>query len=476
MTPLALWFAYALTAQDGRPTEAEMFGGDSTTATEPSPPSGGGPPAGASDEARDADIFGGASVEVAQGEAMMPQALRDALEGFDVGGMLFLRADATIFDEQPVYEATLSSRNLMDVYLDARPTDRVRAFSSFRVGFDPTVQNGAVDAFGRLQEQLTFDLDQLWLKGDIARLAFVTVGRQHIKWGAARFWNPTDFMNQQVRDPLDVFDRRLGADLVKLHVPFEDWGSNFYFLASMDDATQPWKVGGAARAEVAFETTEVTLSTAFRDGQSFKLGGDISTGIWLFDLRAEGALQHGVTTPVYAGRLALDPLTFPTAIDVSDQWAFQGVLGGDVTIPYSDQECPLIVGAEYFYNQLGYDSARLYPWLLFNGAFRPLYLGHHYAAAYAVMFAPGPWNDASFTGSAITNLSDGSYLLRLDTGLTVLTKVSLNAYGAAHIGNKGGELRFGLDVPPVPLVPGLENGLVIPTPAFDVGLGARVAF
>jgi hypothetical protein len=476
MTPGALLVALALAAQaDGRPSEADMFGGDSTTVTEPPPSPGGVPPAGSTEAGREDDIFGGSSVEVATGDALMPQALTDALDSFDVGGLLFLRADATIADEQPIYEATLSSRNLLDVYLDARPTDRVRAFASFRVGFDPTVQDGATDTFGRVQEQLSFDLDQLWLKGDISRLAFVTVGRQHIKWGASRFWNPTDFMNQQVRDPLDVFDRRLGVDLVKLHVPFEDWGANTYFLASLDDATQPWKVGGAARAEVAFGTTEVTASTAFRDGQSFKVGGDVSTGIWLFDLRAEGALQHGVRTPVYVGRFDIDSLTFPTAIDVRDEWAFQGVLGGDVTIPYSEQD-NLIVGAEYFYNQLGYDDADLYPWLLFNGAYTPLYVGHHYAAAYAVLFAPGSWNDASFTGSAITNISDGSYLLRLDTSLTVLTKVTLNAYGASHIGNEGGELRFGLEVPPVPFVAGLEDGLVIPTPAFDVGLGARVAF
>lgn len=471
MTPTLL-LALAIAAQD-RPSEADMFGGDSTTVTQPPPSPGGVPPAGAS---REDDIFGGASVEVPTGGAYMPEALQEAMDSFEVGGLLFLRGDATIADEQEPMDATLSSRNLLDVYLDARPTDRVRAFAGFRVGFDPTIAPGSVNAFGQPQEQLTFDLDQLWLKGDVARLAFVTVGRQRIKWGASRFWNPTDFMNQAVRDPLDVFDRRLGVDLVKLHVPFEDLGWNAYFLASVDDATTPWRVGGAARLEAAvLDTAEVTVSTAFREGAPFKLGADVSAGVWLFDLRAEAAVQKGVRTPVYFGAIDLDSFTFPRAVDVRSQWVFQGVLGGDVTIPYSDQD-NVIVGVEYFYNQLGYDDPDIYPWLLLNGAFTPLYLGEHYAAAYGVVYAPGSFNDTSLTGSFLANISDGSALVRLDVSQVVLTKVTLNAYGATHLGTEGGELRFGLEVPPTPLIPELAEGFTIPTPFVDVGVGARVAF
>jgi hypothetical protein len=464
--------AFAAQAAD-RPSEADLFGGDSTTVTEPPPSPGGAPPAGAS---REDDIFGGASVEVPAGGGLMPDALQDAMDSFDVGGLLFLRADASVPDDVEPIEATTSSRNLLDVYLDARPTDRVRAFAGFRVGFDPTVAPGSTDAFGNPQEQLTFALDQLWLKGDVSQLAFVTVGRQRIKWGASRFWNPTDFMNQAKRDPLDVFDRRLGVDLVKLHVPFEDLGWNAYFLASLDDVTSPWKVGGAARLEAAvLDSAEVTVSTAFREGAPFKLGADVSAGVWLFDVRAEGAVQKGVRTPMYFGEIDIDSFTFPRAIDVSSAWVFQGVLGADVTIPYSEQD-NVIVGAEYFYNQLGYDDPDIYPWLLLNGAFTPLYLGEHYAALYGVLYGPGSFNDTGVTASALANLSDGSALVRLDLSQVVLTKVTLNAYGATHLGTEGGELRFGLEVPPTPLIPELADGFVIPTPFVDVGVGARVAF
>ena len=45
-------------------------------------------------------------------------------------------------------------------------------------------------------------LDQLYLRFDILRTVFVTVGRQKMKWGTAHVWNPTDALNAQKRDPL----------------------------------------------------------------------------------------------------------------------------------------------------------------------------------------------------------------------------------------------------------------------------------
>ena len=79
-------------------------------------------------------------------------------------------------------------------------------------------------------------LDQAWLRFDIEHTVFVTAGKQHVKWGTARFWNPTDFLPPQRRDPLAVFDARTGASMLKLHVPWEAKGWNFYGIGLLDNA------------------------------------------------------------------------------------------------------------------------------------------------------------------------------------------------------------------------------------------------
>ena len=74
-------------------------------------------------------------------------------------------------------------------------------------------------------------LDQLWINFDVAHRAFVTVGRQHVKWGVGKFWNPTDYLHPVRRDPLATFDARTGTTMLKLHVPWEKRGWNFYAVS-----------------------------------------------------------------------------------------------------------------------------------------------------------------------------------------------------------------------------------------------------
>jgi hypothetical protein len=35
-------------------------------------------------------------------------------------------------------------------------------------------------------------LDQMWIRFDILETVFVTAGKQHVRWGTGRFWQPTD--------------------------------------------------------------------------------------------------------------------------------------------------------------------------------------------------------------------------------------------------------------------------------------------
>ncbi len=476
------------------PREADMFGG-------------GGEEPGPSPEPMPAKVGGTRDDEALSGggdtEGALTALLAEQQDPLAIGGSLFLRLNASLLEEgDPARLAaidpdperlTWSSPSLLDVYLDARPSDRVRAFTQGRLVYDPT-GGGQLAGFVASADPVQAQLDQLWLKFDVERALFVTIGKQRVRWGSGRLWNPTDFLNQQILDPLNatIFDVRLGVNLVKLHLPIESLGWNFYALAQLEQAHTPEQTGGALRVEIpvdpaelfgldpastavdVFGPAEFSFSANARKDNPWRLGADLSWALWYFDLHVEAAFQYGVETSFYRGTLDIPALRFPEEYKRDDEWLVQVVAGGDVQIAYSDQDSAYL-GFEYFYNDLGYEGSELYPWLLANNAATFFYLGKHYGALFLLLPAPGDWNDASFTLSGLSNLSDRSVVTRLDVTLRVLTHLRFNVYGAVHAGEQG-EFRFGLDIPPVPFDERLADGVYVPPQLFDFGAGLSMDF
>lgn len=434
----------------------------------------------------------------------LQDSLRDANDRLALGGNLFVRLEYRVLEEGEPSDFALVSPNTLDLYLDARPVDRVRTYVRARLAYDPTaVTSDGTDSTeltdpnagaslggggGRAETQVF--LDQLWVKFDLARTLFFTVGKQRVRWGTGRIWNPTDFLNAQRFNPLALFDPRLGVSLVKLHIPFEDAGANLYAILNLENADQIDRVGAAARAEWAFVSTELAASVSWRDGEPLRLGMDASTGLGDFELRAELALLYDDPTPVFSGRWdALDPTSFADLrVRYRDEsWLPQLVLGVDLTLGYGDGE-QAILGLEYFYNSTGYDSADLYPVLLltpaFNqfpdptlqalglrrpvpGAFQPFYLGQHYLSFLALFPRPLGCEDHTVVFTALANLSDRSALIRLDHTVRLFRFLSFRSYANVHFGDPG-ELRFGLEIAPVPAA--LPDGIALSAPLMEVGL------
>ncbi|MBI2373137.1 MAG: hypothetical protein HYV07_03980 [Deltaproteobacteria bacterium] len=449
-------------------------------------------------DSRDADVFGSGSDSASMTSSTSEMPVEPELGGdsserifsrldetndrLQIGGRMYLRLDLAASEGTPALEQALSSPSLFDLYLDARPSERLRGYVRGRLRYDFTAREDEAPnpLTGRARVPVSAALDQLYAKFDVGQVLFVTLGKQAVRFGTGRFWNPTDFLNQQRLDPLAVFDERLGVGLLKLHAPIESLGWNLYAIGSFEGATSLEQLGGAVRAEVLLEQTELSVSVAARKGQPIVLGFDVSSGVWLFDLKAELALLHDVRAKHWKGAFIVgaSDAVFPEEVDRSDDWIPQLVLGAEVSLKYSDED-NLTLGAEYFYNDAGYSSSSLYPWLGvrqvgFGEPIQYLYLGLHYAAAYFLLMGPGSWNDTTVIGSSIANLSDMSALLRLDWRVLVLTYLQLNLYGSVHVGS--GELRFGLELPPTTVIPGLENGFKIPTQLFEVGAGLTVNF
>jgi hypothetical protein len=184
------------------------------------------------------------------------------------------------------YGNSLVQPNSLWGYGDANLRNDVRAFVKARLIFDPTANPALISPLTGNPEQKTQSvLEELKLMFDAGRKAFFTIGKQKIKWGSARFWNPTDFVNTVRRPLLRPEDEREGVTLIKTHVPVRS--SNFYLIQILDDASKIEDVGLAARAEVASRSGEFALSAAGKKGRRPSIGADASFGLWDLDVYSE---------------------------------------------------------------------------------------------------------------------------------------------------------------------------------------------
>jgi hypothetical protein len=446
-----------------------------------------------------------------------------------IGGQLYLRMQTSAREGKRVDTYSLNTPTLLDVFFDARPNDRVRGFVLGRMSYDPLlpasssnasnvgdpISNGGTSGSASLSSLFApgtnaprVVLDQLWLRFDILHTLFVTAGRQHVRWGTARFWTPTDFLHLRRRNPLDVFDARTGTSMVKVHLPIESNSWNFYaFGVSEGQTGAPTlaSMAGAARAEFVLDSTELGLGVFGRPHSRAKFAADVSTGLGDFDLYGELAVLDNRDSD----RLRFEPnATIPmtTLADAlngtADEQARaltaaalealyptyqrrgyrpQAVAGLSYSRKYNDNDI-FTIGAEYFYNGLGYENADVYPGiagaaLRTNSLRNPpsfFYLGQHYAALFLLLPSPFKLDLHTFTLSTLGNLSDRSFITRLDYSLVLLTHLRFEAFAAVHYGRPNGEFRFGIASPKIAGI-SLPGGAPLAPALFDLGVALRLA-
>lgn len=458
---LTVGAAMAQPAPDAASREAEMFGAPPEAAP--------AAPETTADADRDARIFG------TPGPADLPAApepIKIDLDPLTIGGRLWLRLDGNIFAETDADEQLLSMPNLLDVYLDARPIERVRAYVSARFSYDPTVSEGADDDTATLLGQVRSDasLNELWLRFDVARRAFFTLGAQRVRWGTGRVWNPTDVLNRQRLDPLAPADLRTGVPIMRAEMPIAALNGSLTVVGLIDQANRVGQVGGAARLQMAGDGVEASLIASAQADEPVLLGADLSAGLGPFDVYGEALVSHGGNPRQWVGDFNLTTLTVPTAERRDDDWILQAVGGVEWPISYGDDDL-FVLGAEYLFNDAGYDGNDLYPWLIAQGDFQPFYLGRHYLAAYAVLANPGEWDATSFVLTSVNNLSDGTGVARVNISHAVRRRLFVEPYVAVLYGEKGGEFRFSGTFPD-----GEGGEVSIPPPLAQLGLWLRVGF
>ncbi len=478
------WLALLLVPTLGFAQERDenaLFGGDETstdagTATRPGEAAllGSGPTfsdAGADLPSRDSDQLSGPA---GQNQFDTGGQTADPLQ---IGGTLYLRYQANFVLDQPLEKTGFAAPSLLDFYLDARPSDRVRAFALGRLRYDPTLPSTGASSFlpgvgAQTGSNPSGALDQLWLRFDVARKVYFTIGRQKVKWGVGRLWNPSDFLNAQKRDPLAPFDLRLGINAVKVHLPIESLGWNFYAFGLLDNngpAGTFGQLGGALRGEVLLGPAEVTFSGAWGAGRRPRYAIDASTPIGPFDVYAEVAFRDGRDFTQYREPTATEP---PVASPADfPSYRLEGIqvpttAGVSYSFNYTDSTT-LVMGAEYFYNPAGASKALLLVPSVLAGTFTPFYAGVHYVGVFVL--APGlpnlPWITLSLNN--LVNISDPSGIARADAFFRVMSFLQIEMFVSVNYGL--GEFRFGgtIELPSGPVT--------LPIPVASTGIGLRVS-
>jgi hypothetical protein len=466
-----LWTLAAATAaaQETRPPEDDLFGAPAATG-----PTGTG------------------AADAAPERPPQMTGEKEHVDPLSIGGILYLRSFVAVSEGQAPADYALSLPAIVDGYLDARPNDRVRGFVLGRMFFDPAASASPLASIGSgtgttgegaptTSSSPRMVLDQLWVKFDVEHTVFVTAGRQHVKWGAAHFWTPTDFLHSVPRNPLSIFDERTGTTMLKLHVPWEATGWNFYGVTAFDldgPATTLGKVVAAGRAEVVLGAFELGVDVVKKPARKPRVGVDASAGVGPFDVYVESAVTTEESVRYHEGGGGECPV-FPLAAGCTksaDPYLKPVVAAGLTwSYKYSDEDS-LTIGAEGFYNPLGYDRdlyAGVTALSIATGEPLPPYYGRAYAGLYLMLPKPGSWNDTTITLSSLGNLDDRSFISRLDWMITVGTYVRLEAFVSVHYGQKGGEYRLGGSWTGSYL--GQSISYTVPAPVAEAGLALQMA-
>lgn len=501
-----LWVVVALGASlawaQARPDERSMFGGE-----EESPGDAGAPTAradaptgpttdgGSEEENRDSRLLAAAP---SKSRFDTDEEKSDPLK---LGGSLILTGQAFVMEKARFEDVSFSAPSILETYLDARPSERVRAFALGRVQYDATrvaqaatttsTTSAGLGTTASTQANPSVALDQLWLRFDADHKVFFTIGRQKVRWGVARIWYPTDFLNSTPKDPLNPFDARLGVNLVKVHVPVESLGWNFYGFGLLDNngpANTLGRIGGALRAELVLGPAELGLGGVWVPGRRPRYAVDLSTALGPIDVYAEAAFRNGADFTLFRfpdGVNADNPLLSRVEAYRGEGFIPQVTGGLSYQWSYNEKNTALLT-AEYFFNPYGYASppeyvAQLFAPQLLGVAVDPsqtntLYRGRHYLAVSAAL--PGlpdlPWITVS--ASNILNLGDPSGLVRLDTMFRVLTYLTVQVYAGAFYGAKDGQFSLSLEGElPAGVAGPAPVKIVVPAPKAQAGLLLRLA-
>ncbi len=299
-----------------------------------------------------------------------------------------------------------------DLLVDIRLNKGVKGFLSLGVDYYPQLSNDLKTQLGitsAASDYLGIGIKEFFVDANWKNKVYFRTGKQVLKWGQGYFWNPTDLINVDRKEFLDMDKTRIGTFGTKIHIP-SGVKANTYFFIGMNDATETQDISLAAKYEFLVKNTEMSFSALFRNGASPVYGFDITGKIFDLDYRGEISLADGSDTTV---------LDYDTLLPVSRSGGLipRACLGFTKYFDYGDIKDRIMLTGEFYYNQAGYDR-NIIQRIGSNPVAQGIYLLNYqpymnskYYCAIFSSFNKFIVSDMTFNINGITNLVDQSATL-----------------------------------------------------------------
>jgi hypothetical protein len=393
------------------------------------------------------EFFSSGEVEAQQGAAEKVN-LSEEIEKERVGLSGILQASGSytltrdlVRGEQDIGGNPFSSVMIGDFLVDVRLKRSFRAFVDLNLGYLATGTT-------------LLGIKEIFVDFNLANTVYFRAGKQVLQWGTGYFWNPTDLINIERKSFLNLEGLREGVFGLRLDVTFAPWFHLYTFL-DLNGVQDITTVAFAARAEFLAGRTEFGVSGWLNADQIPVFGADLSAPLfWGLNLTAEASLSWGdlkdkldAAGAAYSIRDRLVP-----KIDVGLSRSFDAF----------DIQDRILVNAEFFYNDSGYD---LNMFEVLSSPARATFLSAYYQAGYygkyygALFVTVNSFilTNMTLSLSGLANFSDLSAIAMAALSYAPVNNFTLTLQLGAYLGQDSREYTYG-------------GGLLFAT------LGAKVAF
>ncbi|MBU0994178.1 MAG: hypothetical protein KJ737_16940 [Proteobacteria bacterium] len=306
-----------------------------------------------------------------------------------------------------------------DFFVDVRLKNGVKGFVNYAIenmaqdnGSFTTPYNGMTPDADPAEDTSEFQMEdttkEFFIDANANRKVYFRIGKQVLKWGRTYFWNPTDFINIEKRNFLDMNRYREGVYGTKIQIPFGSQ-KNLYAFINFTSSDNLNDTGYALKYEFLINSTELSFSSWRKNDTGYAWGFDVSTNLMGFDLNSEVSLYHQYNhlfIEVDGDKADL--------INEKDEESVRLSFGITRTFDYEIND-QISLTYEFFYNENGYDenifdNMNAVILLIANDLYEPNTHGKYYSALFGSIYKY-PTPDMTLTMSILSNLSDGSAII-----------------------------------------------------------------
>lgn len=317
-----------------------------------------GAPVSAEDATDEDQLFSSGDTVVSQ-EQINDDKVDDELKEKRIGFSGQINADLGYTNYSPAGDLTgfggsdqnlLSDQISADLFVDIRLQKGIKGFLSVGVDYYPAISDLMRSQLGlspNITDYTSIGIKEFFVDTNWKNKIYFRTGKQYLKWGQGYFWNPTDFINTDKKDFLNMNQVMSGTFGTKIHVP-SGVKQNLYFFVGADGANQFNDISLSGKYEFLVKNTEMAFSTRIKNDLKPVYGFDITGRLLQLDYRGEISLTDGENCEV------LDYTTLGT-VTKSGELIPRASFGFTKYFTVGEIKDQISVTTEFYYNQAGYD-------------------------------------------------------------------------------------------------------------------------